>query len=140
MIYRQGEISVDAHFARFGSKSYAIDKITSVDVREQRKTGCAWIFFIVLAVFAGFAAIAAIASPEDRGPSSEIGFFFAVAAIAGFLFYTRPKPVFHLMLATSSGEVQATTALKRETIDDLRVAIETAMVPHEVSRPEGKYP
>jgi len=61
-------------------------------------------------------------------PSIKSFLFVAVFAGATVLAYKkRPKPVYHLMLATSSGEVQATTGGDRETIIDLRRAIEAAI-------------
>lgn len=128
MIYQQGNVSVDHHFARFGSKSYAIDKINSVDVREEKKSGCAWIAFAILAGIFGLSAI----GTSSSGTAAEAGplwFTFAVfAGTAVLLYIKRPKPVYHLMLATSSGEVQATNTGNRERVLELRQAIETAMV------------
>jgi len=43
MYYERGDISVDDNFARFGTKSYAINKINSVDVRSRAMAaGCGW--------------------------------------------------------------------------------------------------
>lgn len=118
MIYQQGKVSVDEHFARFGSKSYAIDKINSVDVRVEKKTSNTWILFAICALMAlaiGF---------------NSIGGWVAILFFSVFTFLTyrnQPAPVYHLMLATSSGEVQATSAGDRDAIADLRRAIESAM-------------
>ncbi|MFC0206414.1 DUF6232 family protein [Novosphingobium soli] len=120
MIYQQGNVSVDSNFARFGSKSYAIDKINSVDVRVETKQGCLWGALAVISVFCFFGAIGA----------GTIGAWVAFLFFAGLTvlaYMKRPKPVYHLMLATSSGEVQATNAGDREAIGELRAAIETAM-------------
>lgn len=126
MIYQQGNISVDQHFARFGSKSYAIDKINSVDVKVEEKSGCVW---IALAVFAGLLGLNALGSlASASGPSfSEWVTFLVFAGIAYAFYRARPTPIYHLMLATSSGEVQATNAGDREVILELRQAIEHAM-------------
>ena len=40
--YQRGHVTVDDNFARFGSKSYAINKITSVDVRMHEKRRSGW--------------------------------------------------------------------------------------------------
>jgi hypothetical protein len=127
MIYESGDVTVDSHFARFGSKSYAIDKINSVDVREETKSGCLWIGFAILTGFFGLGAVGSLSS----GSGSDIGTMWVIVAVlAGItllLYKQRPKPVYHLMLATSSGEVQATNSGDREAVLKLRAAIEAAM-------------
>ncbi|AXB75456.1 DUF6232 family protein [Novosphingobium sp. P6W] len=118
MIYQQGKVSVDQHFARFGSKSYAIDKINSVDVRIDKKNSNVWMLFAICALMAltiGFKSIGGWA-------------VILVFSVIAFLTYrNQPAPVYHLMLATSSGEIQATSAGDRDAIADLRNAIESAM-------------
>jgi hypothetical protein len=127
MIYENGSVRVDRHFARFGSKSYAIDKINSVDVREEKKSGCLWVGFAILAGIFGLAAIGSLTS----NPSDSAGMlilFAVVAGIATLLYKNRPKPIYHLVLATSSGEVQATNSGSRPDVLELREAIEAAMM------------
>ncbi len=51
--YRQGSVTVDQDFARFGSKSYAINKINTVDVRERSPNGPAVCFIGVFALIVG---------------------------------------------------------------------------------------
>src|SRR3546814_18159455 len=55
MLFQQGTISVDERFARFGEKSYAINKITSVEVRSETKKGSSaflawWLIALTFAV------------------------------------------------------------------------------------------
>src|SRR3546814_2522601 len=57
MLFQQGTISVDERFARFGEKSYAINKITSVEVRSETKKGSSaflawWLIALTFAVSA----------------------------------------------------------------------------------------
>lgn len=127
MIYEQGSVKVDRHFARFGSKSYAIDKINSVDVREETKTGCAWGFFAAVSALMLLIAIGATGSGDSASASTGWVLFAASAGVTFMLYKNRPKPVYHLMLATSSGEIQATNTGDREAVMELRAAIESAM-------------
>lgn len=120
VIYQHGQVSVDSHFARFGSKSYAIDKINSVDVRVENKQGCLWVALAIVAMFAFFAAVGA----GSFTGWSVFGFFVLMTVLA---YQKRPRPKYHLMLATSSGEVQATTGGERDEIMELRAAVEKAM-------------
>lgn len=121
MIYENGNISVDSHFARFGSKSYAIDKVNSVDIREEKKQGSLWM------ALAGLGALLFLAALGSGDVSTWI-VCLVVSGLAVLAYIKRPQPVYHLMLATSSGEVQATNTGNRETIMELRAAIEMAMV------------
>ena len=125
--YQRGQVTVDAHFARFGSKSYAIDKINSVDVRVEKRAGCLWISVAAIAAILGLAAIGNSVSATANGSGQGWGLFVVAAAFAFILYRARPKPLYHLMLATSSGEVQATKSTDKEAIGELREAIEAAM-------------
>ncbi|AIT79119.1 DUF6232 family protein [Novosphingobium pentaromativorans] len=127
MVYQRGTVSVDVHFARFGSKSYAIDKINSVDVRVEHKSGCLWIALLFLTILFALAAMGAAVSSEGDSTASW-GITAILAVITVLAYRSRPKPTYHLMLATSSGEVQATKSQDDEAIYELRTAIEAAMM------------
>lgn len=127
MTYQDGYVSVDAHFARFGSKSYAIDKINSVDVKTETRTGCLWMTFAAIAAVFGLAALGQSVSPNSDNLAFGWGIFLVTAVVAVILYRARPKPLHHLMLATSSGEVQAMNSTDKASIAELRAAIEAAM-------------
>lgn len=127
MIYEQGHVKIDSHFARFGSKSYAIDKINSVDVREEKRSAVAFTLFAIMAVLAGLAALGATGSGETGSVVTTWVLFLILAGIAVVLYKNRPTPIYHLVLATSSGEVQATKTGDQSAIGELRGAIELAM-------------
>lgn len=123
-------ISVDKDFARFGSKSYAINKINTVEVRERKPHGQAGMFiFGLLAFLFGMSGLANLTSPE--GPSGAVTSII-IAAVLGFITYrlwVKSKIVeYQLFLMTSSSEAQAITSQDGEMIDELRRKIETAMV------------
>src|SRR3546814_18164972 len=63
MLFQQGTISVDERFARFGEKSYAINKITSVAVRSETKKGSR--AFLAWWLIALMFAVSAIANLSD---------------------------------------------------------------------------
>src|SRR3546814_18008537 len=67
MLFQQGTISVDERFARFGEKSYAINKITFVEVRSETKKGSSaflawWLIALTFAVraIATLSAVSAV--------------------------------------------------------------------------------
>lgn len=78
-----GNVSVDAHFARFGSKSYAINKINSVDIREARPhgEGAIWVWGL-LSLISMLAFVGSLSSPEGISVGGLV-----LAAIFGFLAY-----------------------------------------------------
>jgi hypothetical protein len=114
------EVSVDDKLARFGGKSYAINKINSVEVRRTMPygKGAALVF--------GLFAIICLLSIQDGGAS-----MFVVALIFGALAYwgwQRSKIVeYQLYLMTSSSEAQALTTRNGDEIYALRDKIEHAI-------------
>ena len=120
--YQRAHVTVDDHFARFGSKSYAINKITSVDVRAERKDRSLW---LILAIIGALFIIVGIEPLISQGNPAVLMVGALLAIPAALLFPKRTSWSYHLILATSAGEVQATTSESREAIDELRAAIET---------------
>jgi hypothetical protein len=123
--YQDGNVSVDRSFARFGSKSYAIDKINSVDVKVQRKSGCLWVGLAGIAVIAVLIGMGNLSGKEPSYGSFAVAALFA--GVAYVAYRGRPKPIYHLVLSTSSGEVQAFSSVDEGAIHRLRSAIEEAM-------------
>jgi hypothetical protein len=123
-------VTVDNDFARFGSKSYAMNKINSVEVREKQPhgKGAAYAWFAI-GLFILIGALGSMASPE--GPS---GGMFVVAAIClglGYWQWQRAKiREYHLFLMTSSSEAQAFITRDEAEVMGLRDGIEAAMVRH----------
>lgn len=126
VIFDDGNVRISRHLAAFGSQSYVIDKINSVEVREEKKKSSrAWVWFTVIAIIIGFAVVIDAILSERTSLGLWI-FFLGAVFIAVVLYDLRPKPVYHLVLETSSGEVQATSTGDRDAIVELRQAIETA--------------
>lgn len=114
-------VTIDEHFARFGSKSYAIDKINSVEVRERKPHGtngatiCA-----ILAIVCLFSGI---------NPFNGVLFIAAVlfVVLTYFLWRRSNQREYQLILMTSSSEAEAISSNERSVIDGLRRQIEDAM-------------
>ena len=114
-------VSVDRYFAHFGGKTFAINKINSVEVRTRQPHGggpmLAW----------GCIAILALATTGGGLGASG----YVIAAVAGFFAYrawARMQVVeYQLFLMTSSSEAQAIASNDRKLISDLRDRIESAM-------------
>jgi hypothetical protein len=120
--FAQGHVSVDNDFARFGSKSYAINKINSVEVRSERMgSDLPWIICGAIAAICGFAFLG------DPNPGSLIGGLI-FGGLAYLLFKSAQRYNHKLYLMTSSSEVQALQSQDKSEIDQLRNAIEAAMV------------
>jgi len=121
MIYNDGGVTVDKDFVRFGPKSYAINKINTVEIREYHPYGK--IGLIICAFISGAAILSAV-------PDFTIG-KLVVAAIFGALTYwflMRSKIVeYRLFLMTSSSEAQAYMTRDQDEVFRLRAAIEGAM-------------
>lgn len=117
-------VSVDRDFARFGSKSYAINKINSVEVRRRYPNGQGMMFVLGL-----LAVICAVSASVGSGGAN--GTLWALAIMfggLGFWFWRRSRIVeYQLFLMTSSSEAQALTSRDPGVIDGLRDRIEQAM-------------
>jgi hypothetical protein len=126
--FDNGSVSVDNDFARFGAKSYAINKINTVEVRERQPHGIG--SAIICAIIAILCLMAAIGKITD-GKSDEVLSTFLFAAIFGGIAYwcwVRSKILeYQLYLMTTSSEAQAYTSRDAETVSELRTQIERAM-------------
>ncbi|WP_114227022.1 MULTISPECIES: DUF6232 family protein [Sphingomonas] len=121
-IYNRGNIRVDRDFARFGSKSYAINKINTVDVRRQpprRGWGYVALAFAVL-LFLGNSA------PGNR--NSTVSIIALVLFVISLAIFLTAKASYRLFLMTSSNAVQAYESKDEGEVIELRDAIEGAMV------------
>lgn len=119
--FSRNDIRVDGDFARFGSKSYAINKINSVDVRvHQPVSSC-----LPVVLWIG-AAVMTLAAVRQLSP----GFLVTAGLLAlGALVMQREskRRIYRLFLTTSSSEAQAYESGDGEEVSALRQAIETAM-------------
>lgn len=121
-MFERGAIKVDASFVRFADKSYAINKINSVDVRSETKRGSfAYVIWWILALI--FAVPALV--PGARGMLIIV----AVFAVLGWRSWSRRRRVttYALFLVTSSGEAQAYETSDAEEMAQLRSAVEDAI-------------
>lgn len=112
-------VAVDRDFARFGSKSYAINKINSVDVRKRHPYGQGGMLgsglIAVLCLLGGAA-------------TSVLAIFFGALAV---WLWQRSKIVeYQLFLTTSSQEAQAFVSRDPDEVIRLRNEIERAMASH----------
>ncbi|GEM_PF-925487 len=126
--YQNGNVVVEDHFVRFGSKSYALNKINSVDVTVSRKISSAWLWLILLGVVF---LLFALGQYQTGGSGAAL----VLLIMGGFFIYSgiqshknRITETYHLMFATSSGEAQATKTKDGEAVQELRRVIEAAIV------------
>lgn len=129
MRYQSGNVTVDDNFARVGSKSYAINKINSVDVRSKKKSGkWGWLLWWLLAIFCGVPALGALIG----GQPGEAVAMLLIAALFGYFGWKSYQQrhatySYELFLMTSSNEVQAFVTDDKDDVLALRSAIEDAM-------------
>jgi glucose-6-phosphate dehydrogenase assembly protein OpcA len=117
--------SVDRDFVRVGDKSYAINKINSVEVRSEKKKGST----AYLALWA-VAAAALLMGIQAGAAAAAVGVCIALfCGIAGYGSFGRRIPTmsYTLYLVTSSSEAAAVTTTNRGEIDRVRSEIEGAI-------------
>lgn len=120
-------VSVDRDFARFGNKSYAINKINTVEVRQRQPHGQGAMFvWGLLSLILALMFLGSISEPD--GSTFMV---LPIAVLFGFLAYRawkRSKIVEHqLFVMTSSSEAQAIASRDGDMIRTLRDRIERAM-------------
>lgn len=116
-------ISVDNDFARFGAKSYAINKITSVEIREIRSDN--WRAVAAIVTFFALGALPmAVALPP------MIVFAIGLGVLAYLAWKRARRITYQLFLITTASEQQAYESVNRDDVYDLRGKVETAMMHH----------
>ena len=120
--FNNGVVSVDHHFARFGSQSVAINKINTVDVRAHLPYGQG--LPIVLAVLAiGFAWLAYSSHSAGSGLAALV-----LAALTVWSWRRHQIREYSLYLVTSASQGPAYATRDLEEVTSLRSAIEAAMI------------
>lgn len=126
---RETSVTVDRDFARFGSKSFAVNKINTVDVRYRYPYGSA--AAVICGMLALFLGVAALGSLGAGGTAAAAVISAVLSALFGYLAYRawqRSKiKEYQLFLMTSSSEAQALTSRDVDFIYQLRERIELAM-------------
>jgi len=119
-------VKIDDDFVRFGSKSYAVSKINSIEVREHRPYDVTPSFFLAaITIFFGILALAGLAS----GGSGLAFLGCLIAGVATVILWLRAQyREFQLFLMTSSSEVQAFVSQSEEEVLALQDEIEAAIV------------
>lgn len=121
-------MSVDRDFVRVDAKSYAINKINTVSVRETKPYN--YLGTILIGLISGSCLLAAVSAEQSNGALGAI-FFLVLAAVFGFWTYRAWQKTllrdYHLMPMTSSAEAQAFSSRDRAEIYGLRDRIEAAM-------------
>jgi hypothetical protein len=120
-----GKITIDDKFARFGSKSYAINKINSVDVRKKVVHGETLHWFL----WGGAAVILLLCLGPFRDGLIICLIVAGVMALFGYFSWERREEqrFYSLFLTTSSAENQAFISQNREDVHRLRDEIEEAI-------------
>ncbi len=121
MFYEQGVVTVDNDFARFGTKSYATNKINTVEVRVQAPNSRIWIW-----IWGAIAAFIAVGSVANYSLTAII-FALLFAGLALRAFFRAKKRLYQLYVMTSSSEAQAFQSENADEVIALREAIERAM-------------
>lgn len=119
-------ISVDRDFARFGSKSYAINKINTVEVRERQPHGMGGV--IIAGLIAGICFVAGFGQISQQGGGGQTIVIGLLLAGLAFWLWKRTKIIeYQLFLMTSSSETQAFVSNDHDEVMGLRDSIESAM-------------
>lgn len=120
-------VSVDRDFARFGGKTYAINKINSVEVRSRKPHGQG--MMVVWGLLALICVLSALGQLTENVSAAIATLLFG--GLFGYLAYRawlKAQIVeYQLFLMTSSSEAQAISSFDRDLIGRLRDRIERAM-------------
>jgi hypothetical protein len=106
--------------------TYATANITSVRKNTvPPNTGCATILSFVAALWTAGALITLMV---NKNAGSFVGVFIAgLFLVAGILWFRSLKPVYHVMIASASGERQGLTSSNESLVNQATVAIADAI-------------
>ena len=122
-------VRVDDDFARFGAKSYAINKINSVEVRERQPHGKAGALLCgILGMLLLLGAAGELSDGKDATSTIVLG--LALCGIAYWQWQRTKIREYRLFLMTSSSETQAFVTRDEVEVASLRTQIEAAMTRH----------
>lgn len=128
MTAKIAQITVDDDFARFGAKSYAINKINTVEMRERAPHGMTGMFICgLLTIIFLFTYLGSLSG----NTKSSFGTLLVALVCGGLTYYQwRRSKIreYSLFLRTSSSEVQAYISSDQDEVQSLRDRIERAMV------------
>jgi hypothetical protein len=128
-LFEQNDVRITPHVASFGSASYQISSIGSVQVvrRKKRNPVVVVLFLLGLGVLAtAIAASRATGLADDYFPMAAIGVSVVVAAF--LLQFVWPRRLYVLVLRTSSGDVDALISRNEQLVSNVRQAIEQAFM------------
>lgn len=119
-------VRVDGDFVRFGSKSYAVRQITSVEVREHRKGGCAAYLWLAIAGVFLIGGLGMLAD-STAGAGVALGIGLILLALGLKALRDARATTYLLMLSSAAAEVQALSTGDAELAHRLKAEIEAAV-------------
>lgn len=120
-------VNVDRDFARFGQKSYAINKINSVEVREVRPNGSGGTVILGgIAILLLLIGVSQISNNPNAAPAWMI-FALIFGGLTWLAWNSSQVVEYRLFLMTSSSEAQAFSSRQPDEVYGLRDSIEAAM-------------
>ena len=124
------DFSVDQDFVRVGTKSYAINKINSVEMHTSTKPGSA--LYVVAWLLAAVCAYAGLSAGLEGQSASGYLIVAAICGGVGWLSFQKRAPThtYSVMLVTSSGEATAVSSTDADLVMSVRAQIETAIAGH----------
>lgn len=122
-IYEKNDIKITNLRAVFGSKTYAISNITSVETKRIDANGCMPAGLMTIGVLLVFYGI-----PRLFDAEFNMVIFGAIAFGLGFLIHRSNKPSYAVSLTTASGEIKAYTSESSESISEIIEALNNAII------------
>ena len=103
-----------------GSTTYSMANITSVSTTVDRPSMTGPILFIVIGAFMFFGGLS--------GNNTGTAFFGAIFAAIGYFWYRGRKPIWHLRIASASGETTPLNSINQQWITSIAQAINEAII------------
>lgn len=121
-IYEKGDIKITNLRAVFGAKTYSISNITSVERKRIEPNGCLSFGLVVFGV--GLILVAFINLKQNW----QNIIFGGILVAAGFAMSKAQKASYAVALTTASGEIKAYTSDHEESIKEIIVALNNAII------------
>ena len=119
-LYENNDVKITNLRAVFGSKTYAVNSITSVDTKTESSPGCAPAALLIFGLF--------MALFGYTGDSSILMIAGILVAVVGGVVVFGTKPTYIVRIASASGEVKAYTSQNKADIDSMVAALNNAII------------
>jgi hypothetical protein len=128
--FDNGDVQVTRTRLVSGDTTYPTANITSVSTTSTQQGGCGAGCLILVGIFAAYMAFQGVSAGNEEGgmPPAIQGMLGFLLIVMGGMWIRALKPMHHVSITTSAGEVQAYSSKDSEVVEGIVQAINQSLV------------